>query len=115
MKKYYNYVLSFSDGSVKVGVTSRPETRVLEICRMKRHAAKLVRGVYTPLCEKLEAFQIEANLCALFAYRANKGTREWFQGEANEYSFFRQATGMFWHSSCNKDSQKKLIYTEFFA
>lgn len=115
MKKYCNYVLSFSDGSVKVGVTSRPETRVSEICRAKRHAAKLIQGIYTPLCDKLDAFQIEAKLCSLLAYRANDGTREWFKGGEEEYQFLRQTTGMFWHMTCNKSRSKELSYSEVAA
>ena len=112
MKKYCNYVLSFSDGSFKIGVTSRPETRLAEICRIKRHEAKLIQGAYTPFCEKSDAFKIEYFLCSLFSCQANNGTREWFIGGINEFHFLIQSTGMFWQSICNKSYRKSLTYTE---
>lgn len=115
MKTHCNYVLSFSDGSIKVGVTSRLETRVAEHCRSKRQAAKIVRGAYTPACDKEEAFQIEAKLCSLLAYRAADGAREWFSGEPGEFDFFRQTTGMFWQEVCNKGRNQELFYGEVIA
>ena len=115
MKTHCNYVLHFSDGSVKVGVTSRPQARVSEICCSKRGIADLVRGVRTPHCEKDSAFEIEANLCSLLKYRATDGTREWFAGGDEEFHFLRQTTGMFWQSVCNSGQSEQLAYSEVVA
>ena len=114
MTTHCNYVLAFSDGSVKVGVTSRPRTRLSELCRSKKGAA-LVRGIRAPLCTKEQAFAIEAKLCSLLAYRAAPGAREWFTGGDAEFNFMRQTTGMLWHSICNRDRSAELEYREVTA
>lgn len=88
-----NYVLAFTDGSVKVGVTSRPQARVVELCRGKRNEAKLVVGMLTPLAGKEVAFKTEADLCRLVRRERIAGSREWFHGE---YDHLKAATGMFW-------------------
>jgi hypothetical protein len=90
-----NYVIAFTDGSVKVGVTSRPHARVAELRRLKRGSATLCAGMFTPLAPRAAAFKTEADLCRLLSYRRLEGTREWFQGE-NQFSYFKGTTGMFW-------------------
>ena len=115
MTTHCNYVLAFSDGSVKVGVTSRPQLRFSEISRSKKGAASLVRAIHAPFCTKDQAFSIEAKLCSLLNYRAAPGTREWFSGGSEEFSFMKQTTGMFWQSICNRGHRSELEYSEVAA
>ena len=96
MTTYCNYVLLFSDGSVKVGVTSRPRARIFEILRSKRGIASLARGMLTPMSSKDAAFKTEANICRLLRKNATPGSREWFAGGDSEYKFLSGTTGMFW-------------------
>ncbi len=96
MTTHCNYVLSFSDGSVKVGVTSRPRARISEIRRAKRGTASLVRGMLTPMSCKEAAFKTEANICRLLRKNTTSGTREWFAGGDSEFNFLSNTTGMFW-------------------
>ncbi len=94
---HFNYVFSFTDGTVKVGVTSRPNARLKELCRKKRGSALLVDGIFTAPSSKEKAFKTEADLCRLLGYMVQGGTREWFLDDRADFRSMSQATGMFWN------------------
>ena len=96
MNSHCNYLLQFSDGSIKVGVTSRIKQRVREISNMKRGVAKLVKAIHLPYCDKVEAFKIETDLCRLVSSKAESGKREWFSGGDDAFHYLHQTSGMFW-------------------
>lgn len=96
MNSHCNYLLQFSDGSIKVGVTARIQQRVREISNMKRGVAKLVKAIHLPYCNKIEAFKIEADLCRLVSSKAESGKREWFSGGDDAFHYLHQTAGMFW-------------------
>ena len=97
INNHFNYVLSFSDGTVKVGVTSRPKERLKEICRSVRHRSNFVEGMFVATSNKASAFKTEANICRLLSYGASNASREWFDDERTDFGWITQATGMFWH------------------
>ena len=96
IKTHCNYVFSFTDGSVKVGVTSRPKARLQELCRKKRSSAKFKDGMFTPASSKESAFKTEADLCRLVRCMADKGAKEWFNDDRADFGYMSQTTGMFW-------------------
>lgn len=96
-KDYFNYVFSFTDGTVKVGVTSRPNARLKELCRKKRGLALLKDGIFTAPSSKEKAFKTEADLCRLLGYMVQSGAREWFLDDRADFGFMTQTTGMFWN------------------
>jgi len=95
---HYNYVLTFSDGTSKVGVTSCPARRIREHRRAKRGCADPVLCMVTPPSERSKAFKTEREICRLLEYRRAGHSKEWFKRDApeDEFMFLKNTTGMFW-------------------
>lgn len=62
---HLNYVIEFSDGSIKIGVTKRPNLRIAEIRRLKMNRDKsLIKNLFlSNLSTQKVAFEIEKNMC----------------------------------------------------
>ena len=75
-----NYVIGFTDGTVKIGTTSRGTKRVTEVVNRKIGSNPLV-GVVSYYISELrsrdEAFRVERDTCYLLRKHAVKNTREW--------------------------------------
>lgn len=95
MKTHHNYVIEFSDGSCKVGVTSRVKQRLVEVKRTRKHL-KVLQWMLTPACERASAFKTERDLCRLLRDRALPGAREWYAPRVGEFRYLVGSTGMFW-------------------
>jgi predicted GIY-YIG superfamily endonuclease len=101
-KTHFNYVVAFSDGTIKVGVTRRPMARIAELSRQKAklNVVQPVRYACTARSTKSEALKTERNLCSLFKSQGIEGCREWFEPThyslASNFNYFKQATSMLW-------------------
>lgn len=95
---HVNYVIAFSDGGVKVGVTSRPQYRIAELRRARKLTAVPVLCMLTPPTGRGTAFKTEKDICGLMRNRRTDGTREWFSSTdvEDEFQYLAQTTGMFW-------------------
>lgn len=94
---HYNYVIEFSDGTTKIGVTRRPNKRLIEIVQQKHKTngcARVTSASFSPPSSKAAAFKTEKNVCRLLKKRALPGRREWFASDEN---YIQQASGMFWN------------------
>lgn len=77
--EYFNYVVSFSDGTVKTGITSKPFFRFQDfIQEAHRHSVKIDGFNMSPPSPKKIAAKIETQLCESQSYNAIEGHREWF-------------------------------------
>lgn len=100
---HYNYVIEFSDGTTKIGVTRRPNKRLIEIVRQKNKTNKCsVTSVsFSPPGPKDAAFKTEKNVCSLLKKMALPGCREWLVTDGN---YIQQASGMFWNMNAPRRS-----------
>lgn len=90
-----NYVIGFSDGTVKVGTTRRGTKRIKEVVKKKLkdpNCEGVVTYFMSGLRSKAEAYRIERDTCWLNRSRAIAGTREWFREDARHLV---QTVGMF--------------------
>lgn len=94
--KYYNYVVAFSDGLFKTGITSKPFFRLQDyIQEAHRHSLKIVGYQITaPSSCKSIALKIETEICKRYAMDQVLGHREWFRPD---------------DSWMNKATRKKLL------
>ena len=94
---HQNYVIGFSDGTVKVGTTGRGGERIKEVIKKKVRGSNL--GVMalslSDIRTRKEAYRIERDTCYLLRFCVVNGTREWFTGK---YEYIKQTAGMF--SAC---------------
>lgn len=79
-KNYFNYLVSFSDGAVKTGITSNPFYRLQDyIQEANRHNLKVDGLTLTsPSESKRVALDIETAICGKFSHLSIDGHREWF-------------------------------------
>jgi predicted GIY-YIG superfamily endonuclease len=94
-QRHRNYVVEFADGVCKVGVTTRPAQRIRELQRAR--GARAVRCMLAPATDRVTAFNLERELCALTRHAGLAGTREWRKPGEWQFGYLRQTTGMFWH------------------
>ena len=90
-----NYVIGFSDGTVKVGTTGRGAKRVAEVVRKKLkdpNCEGVLSYFMSDLRTRAEAYRIERDTCFLIRSRAIAGTREWFREDAH---YIEQTVNMF--------------------
>lgn len=75
-----NYVVGFSDGTAKTGISSKPFYRLQDyVQEAHRHGVKVIGFKITaPAASKAHALRIETTLCAKFELYARPGHREWF-------------------------------------
>ncbi|MHB8915796.1 MAG: GIY-YIG nuclease family protein [Thiobacillus sp.] len=93
-----NYVIGFSDGTVKVGTTGRGTKRITEVVRKKlkdSNCEGVISYFLSDLRTKKEAYRIERDTCYLMRNNAVPGTREWFMGAAQ---YVEQTVAMFSHN-----------------
>lgn len=102
---HYNYVIEFSDGTTKIGVTRRPNKRLAEIVTQKNktnECATVLSVSFSPPSSKEAALKTEKNICSLLKRRALTGRREWFSTNEN---YIQQVSCMFWNmNSYNRSS-----------
>ena len=82
---YYNYLVSFSDGTFKTGVTGNPFFRLQDFVQeAHRHSVK-VNGfeITRPIRDKNLALKIESEFCKYFSHEAIAGHREWFKEDVS--------------------------------
>lgn len=98
---HYNYVIEFSDGTTKVGVTRRPNKRLIEVVRQKNktNECSVTWVSFSPPSSKHEAFKTERNVCSLLKKLALIGRREWFETKDN---YIQQVSGMFWNMNTRR-------------
>lgn len=80
-KGYFNYLVSFSNGTFKTGITASPFYRLQNyIQEANRHSVK-VDGyeITSPLENKQTALKIETAFCKIYSFDAIEGHREWFK------------------------------------
>jgi hypothetical protein len=82
---YYNYLVSFSDGTVKTGITKNPFYRLQDfIQEAHRHSVKIDGFEITqPVKYKKIALKIESDFCSFFSHDAIEGHREWFKEDTS--------------------------------
>ena len=80
-KIFFNYLVSFTDGTFKTGVTSSPFYRLQDfIQEAHRHSVKVDGFEITkPSKDKKTALKIESDFCKKYAFEAIDGHREWFK------------------------------------
>lgn len=94
-RTHENYVIGFSDGTVKVGTTGRGSKRIKEVIKkkLKDSDCEGVLSIFmSDLRTKDEAFRIERDTCWMNRNRAIAGTREWFCEDAGH---MEQTVNMF--------------------
>ena len=82
---FQNYVIGFSDGTVKVGTTSRGNKRVSEVVRkkLKNSSCNYVTSLFmSDHRTRFDAYRIERDTCFLIKSKSISGTREWFEEES---------------------------------
>jgi len=99
-KQYFNYIVLFDDGTIKMGATSRPKERIKEIGRARRkYDASPISAWLGRPTEKSAAFAVERKTSRLMTW-ANRvpGTREWFtaRNASVDIHDFKNTMGMFW-------------------
>lgn len=76
---YFNYVVSFSDGTVKTGITAKPFFRLQDyIQEAHRHSVKVDGYRISQPSSKRVSLDIEKAICDKFSMAAVEGHREWF-------------------------------------
>lgn len=85
-KKFYVYLIRFSTGKIKIGVTGNLSQRLKYYHQeMVRHCATIeTYQVLAKFDEKISALWLERNLCKFF--NKTSITREWFCGEESLFS-----------------------------
>lgn len=80
-KKYFNYIVSFSDLTLKTGITSKPFFRLQDFAQeATRHSMKVnAYEITSPSKSKKVALSIESSICKEFAHMSIDGHREWFK------------------------------------
>jgi hypothetical protein len=99
-RTHENYVIAFTDGSVKVGTTGRSTQRITEIVsrKVKRDGVGVTAYYLGDILSRDEAYRVERDTCYLLRNSAIKGTREWFSKQTNPLDFFnyiKQTVRMF--------------------
>lgn len=93
-KKYSNYVVTFCDGRIKIGMTGNLPQRM----RRYRSQAKtsgssiMVWFATSPFSEKDTSLLFERLMCNSFKHLSAYGCREWLAGDS---SVFRQIIGQY--------------------
>lgn len=101
-KTHVNYVIAFSDGTLKIGVTRRPSARLAELARhkVKSNSAQPVRYACTPRSSKEAALKTERTLCSILKNSSVEGCREWFEptaySVASNFAYLKRTTIMLW-------------------
>lgn len=82
-KQHFNYLVSFTDLTLKTGVTSSPFFRLQDfIQEATRHSIKVDSfEITSPSKSKRVALSIESAICNKFSYMAIEGHREWFKDD----------------------------------
>lgn len=104
-----NYVVQFEDGACKIGVTSRPQLRVMELQRQRGRDVR--RVMFAPATDRETAYRLERDLCQLARRSVVPGTREWHVADAefDQFDYLRQTTGMFWHLIARREYAPEVI------
>ena len=104
-RTHTNYVVAFTDGSVKIGTTSRWTTRVKEVVRSKiknngiRNGISVVAYYMGEFITKSSAYRAERNTCYMNKRYAMNGHREWFKSDHQDaeqlHNYLRQELVLF--------------------
>lgn len=101
MNTHKNYVVGFSDGTVKVGTTKRPMERIAEVAREKSKSgfACVMQVHIGEATTRKEAFRVERNTCSLLRSMRIGAAREWmksaFMTPSETFNYIKQTVGMF--------------------
>jgi predicted GIY-YIG superfamily endonuclease len=87
-KEYRNYVVCFSDGRIKIGMTSNLKRRMRHyVGEAKRSGAQQVTWwASTSFAEKHSALLMERLMCNSYKHMAIYGFREWIEGDSKIYA-----------------------------
>lgn len=84
MKKYSNYVVTFLDGRIKVGMTGNLAQRMQRYKSVAKTsgANAMVWFAASPFEEKHSSLLFERLMCNSFKHMSDYGRREWLSGDS---------------------------------
>ncbi len=90
-RTHENYIVSFTDGTVKIGTTRRGTKRIDEVVKEKRKNNNIYVVSYylSNIRTKEDAFRAERDTCYLMRRRALENTREWLKSNSLDSSDIR--------------------------
>lgn len=98
-----NYVISFTDGTIKIGSTKRHTKRVREVVKqkIKDGGVGVVTYYLSDLRTKEDAYRVERDTCYLLKSRAIGNAREWLRAVGDdirsEANYVKMTMEMFAH------------------
>lgn len=93
---YFNYLVLFSDETIKTGVSSKPIHRLQDYCQeASSHHLKVIDFFLTSPTDKKTALKVESSLCKFYDYKAINGHRERFCFDDLDEKIAIEANGKF--------------------
>ena len=88
VSKFQNYVVCFSDGRIKIGMTSNFSKRMSYYRREARKSGipQVTWWAATAFADKPACLLMERLICGSYKHLAFAGARDWLKGDAEVYS-----------------------------